>query len=167
MMRRRSLLRIDDSKSGRRRVALQQRASISARAGDPYIDLIDITQQLTGSPTLRGSSVTMMQPADLRDCDDLALLRRFDLSRSRRVPLQCLMRSGVVIIIDVIPQGPAQVIFTDDDQMIETLSADRANYAFGVRILERRSRRRGDLFDLHPCRSTAKLFSIDLISIPD
>jgi len=39
------------------------------------------------------------------------------------------------------------VIFTDDDQMIETLSANRANYSFGVWILERRSRRGGDLFD--------------------
>ncbi len=77
------------------------------------------------------------------------------------------MRSGVVIIVDVIPQVPAQAIFTDDDQMIETLSADRANYAFGVWILERRSRRGGDLFDLHPCHSTAKLFSIDLISISE
>jgi len=115
-MRRRSLLRIDDSRSRRRRVALQQRTSISACAGSPSIDLIDIIPELNGSPTLCGSSVTMMQPADLRDCDDLALLRRFDLSWSRRVSLQCLMRSRVVIIVQVIPQGSAQVIFTDDDQ---------------------------------------------------
>ncbi len=141
MMRRRSLLRIDDSRSRRRRVALQQRTSISACAGSPSIDLIDIIPELNGSPTLCGSSVTMMQPADLRDCDDLALLRRFDLSWSRRVSLQCLMRSRVVIIVQVIPQGSAQVIFTDDDQMIETLSANRADDAFGVWILERRSRR--------------------------
>jgi len=33
-------------------------------------------------------------------------------------------------------QGSAQVIFTDDDLMIETLSAYRADYAFGVWILE-------------------------------
>jgi hypothetical protein len=79
-------------------------------------------------------------PADLRDCDDLALHRRFDLSWSRRVSLRCLMRSRVVIIVQVIPQGSAQVIFTYDDQMIETLSANRADDAFGVWILERRSR---------------------------
>src|SRR5215510_12015603 len=117
MMRRRSLLRIDDSSSRRQRVALQQRTSISARAGSPSIDLIDITPELTGSPKLCGSSVTMMQPADLRDCDDLSLHRRFDLSWSRRVFLQCLMRSRVVIIVEVISQDSAQLIFTDDDQM--------------------------------------------------
>ena len=78
----------------------------------------------------------MMQPADLRECDDLALRRRFDLSWSRRVSLQCLMWSRVVIIVEVMSQGSAQVIFTDDDHMIETLSAYRADYAFGVWILE-------------------------------
>jgi hypothetical protein len=49
------------------------------------------------------------------------------------------MRSGVVIIVDVIWQDAAQLIFTDDDQMIETFSANRAYYAFGVWILEGRS----------------------------
>src|SRR5215470_5664231 len=97
MMRRRSLLQIDDSISRQRRVAVQQRTSISTCAGSPYIDLIDITTELTPSPTLCGSSVTMMQPADLRDCDDLALLRRFDPSLKWRVPLQCLMRARIVI----------------------------------------------------------------------
>src|SRR6266511_4952875 len=62
MMLRRSLLRIDDSRSRRRRVALQQRTSILACAGSPSIDLIDIIPELTGSPTLCGSSVTMMVP---------------------------------------------------------------------------------------------------------
>src|SRR5215475_2172166 len=118
MMRRRSLTRIDDSISRRRRLTLRQRTSISARAGSPSIDLIDITQELTGSLTLCGSSITMMQPADLRHCDDLALLRRFDLSWSWRVPLQYLMRARVVIIVEVISQGSAQLVFTDYDQMI-------------------------------------------------
>src|SRR5262249_6890854 len=114
MMRCRSLLRIDDSNSGRRHVALQQCTLISARADSPPIDLIGIPE-LTGSPTLCSSSVIMMQPADLRDCDDPALRRRFDLSWSRRVPLQGLMRSRVVIIVEVIPQDSAQVIFIDDN----------------------------------------------------
>src|SRR5262249_39152754 len=107
MMRCRSLLRIDDSNSGRRHVALQQCTLISARADSSPVDLIDIIPELTGSPTLCGSSVTMMQAADLLNCDDLALRRRFDLSWSRRVPLQGLMRPGVVIIVEVIPQDSA------------------------------------------------------------
>ena len=136
MMSRRSLLRIDDSISRRRRVALQQRTSISARAGSPSIDLIDITTELNPSPTLCSSSVTMMQPADLRDCDDLPLLWRFDLSCIWRVPLQGLMRARIVIIVQVIPQDSAQLVFTDDDQMIETLSANRADDTSGIWILK-------------------------------
>src|SRR5262249_43092277 len=141
MMRRRSLLRIDNSITRRRRVALQQRTSISARDGSPSIDLIDITTEPNESPTLCGSSVTMMQPADLWDCDDLALRWRFDLSWKWRVPLQGPMRARIVIIVQVFPQDSAQLVFTDDDQMIETLSANRADDAFGVWILEGRSRR--------------------------
>jgi hypothetical protein len=33
------------------------------------------------------------------------------------------MRARVVIIVEVTSQGSAQVIFADDDQMIETLPA--------------------------------------------
>jgi hypothetical protein len=42
MMLRQSLHRIDDSNSGRRRIAPQQRTLISVRADIPSIDLIDI-----------------------------------------------------------------------------------------------------------------------------
>ena len=149
MMRRRSLLRIDNSIACRRRAALQQRTAISARASSLSIDLIDITTEPNRSSTLCGSSITMMQPADLRGCDDLALHRRFDLPRSRRVFLQCFMRSRVVIIVEVISQGLAQVIFTDDDHMIETLSANRADNAFDLRILKRRMGRGDHFFNLH------------------
>src|SRR5262245_42256983 len=110
-----------------------------------------------------GSLVMMMQPADLRDCDDLALRRRFDLSWSRRVPLQGLMWPGVVIVIEVLSQNPTQVILIDNNQVVETLSANRSDYAFGVWILERRSRRGDYLFDLHSFHSEAKFFSVDLI----
>jgi hypothetical protein len=46
------------------------------------------------------------------------------------------MRAIVVIIVEVISQGSAQVIFADDDQMIKTLSANPADDSLGVWILE-------------------------------
>ena len=63
------------------------------------------------------------------------------------------MRARVVIIVEVTSQGLAQLILTDDDQMIETLSANRADYAFGVWILEGRSRHGDHFFNLHPLHS--------------
>src|SRR5215468_1727061 len=77
------------------------------------------------------------------------------------------MRSRVVIIVQVIAQGSAQVIFTDDDQMIETLSANRADDAFRVWILEGRSRRCDHFFNLHSLYSQSKFCPVDLISIPE
>jgi hypothetical protein len=67
------------------------------------------------------------------------------------------MRERIVIIVQVIPQGSAQLVFTDDGQMIETLSANRADYSFGALILERRSRR-GDHF-------LARLFENKMLDI--
>src|SRR5215471_15643418 len=51
--------------------------------------------------------------------------------------------------------------------MIETLSANRADDAFGVRILEGRSRRGDHLFNLHSLYSQSKFFPVNLISIPE
>src|SRR5262245_41658307 len=77
------------------------------------------------------------------------------------------MRARVVIIVQVIPQGSAQLVFTDDDQMIETLSANRADDAFRVWILEWRSRRGDPFFNLHSLYSQSKFFPVNLISIPE
>jgi len=46
------------------------------------------------------------------------------------------VRARIVKIVQVITQVSAQVIFTDDDQMIEIFSANRVDDAFGVWILE-------------------------------
>src|SRR5215510_7413632 len=51
--------------------------------------------------------------------------------------------------------------------MIETLSANRANYAFGVCILEVSLRRGDHLFNLHPLHSQSKFCPVNLISIPE
>jgi hypothetical protein len=46
------------------------------------------------------------------------------------------MRSGLVIIIEVFGQNMTQVIFIDDDQVVQTLSPDTADDPFGKRILK-------------------------------
>jgi hypothetical protein len=70
-------------------------------------------------------------------------------------------------MVQVIPQDSAQVIFTDDDQMIDTLSANRADDAFGVWILEGGSRRGDHFFNLHSLYSQSKFCPVNLISIPE
>src|SRR5215813_5329849 len=51
--------------------------------------------------------------------------------------------------------------------MIETLSANRADDAFGVWILEGRSRRSDHFFNLHSLYSQSKFLPVNLISIPE
>src|SRR5215510_12977525 len=51
--------------------------------------------------------------------------------------------------------------------MIETLSANRADDAFRVWILERRSRRSDHIFNLHSLYSQSKFCPVNLISIPE
>lgn len=50
---------------------------------------------------------------------------------------------------------------------LTAFAADRSNHSLGIWILPGRPWCNGGLFDLHPCHSTAKLFSINLISIPE
>src|SRR5262245_14706453 len=77
------------------------------------------------------------------------------------------MRARVVIIVEVISQDSAQVIFTDDDQMIETLSANRADDAFGVWILPGRVGSGDHFFDPHSSYPPLKIVSIDRIPVSD
>src|SRR5215813_5563297 len=57
--------------------------------------------------------------------------------------------------------------FVEDDHVVETFPANAADEAFRVSILPRRVWRGDHLFDLHPFHSTAELFAIGLISIPE
>src|SRR5262245_17991288 len=72
-----------------------------------------------------------------------------------------------MVVVKVLFQDVPQVRFTQHNHMIKTFAADRSNYSLGIWILPGGPRCGGDLFDLHPCHSTAKLFSINLISIPE
>jgi hypothetical protein len=149
-MRTRSLLRIDDSISPRRRDSAKMRADLvlrrqSRRLFDRYhpeANRIADIMRLVGNDDATRRLVELRRPS---------LHLRFNLSWSRRVSLQCLMLARIVIIVQVIPQGSAQVSFADDDQMTETLSANRAYYAYGVWILEGRSRRGATSSICIPC----------------
>src|SRR5262245_8299916 len=59
------------------------------------------------------------------------------------------------------------MILIEDDQMIETFSANTSYYSFRVRILERRMGRSDHFLNLHPFHPASKLRSVDRISIPE
>src|SRR5438093_700609 len=53
----------------------------------------------------------------------------------------------------------------DDDHVIETLSSDRANQPFDVRILPRTRRRRDDFGDVHAGQSALEDLAVDAVAI--
>ena len=93
--------------------------------------------------------VAMVKPADLRNRDHLAAVRRLDGASIRAVFVERQMGARVVIVIDVRDQDPAQMPFVNNDHMVKTLAANRAEGPRDVRILPRRSWRRNDLCDPH------------------
>src|SRR5262245_34305275 len=59
------------------------------------------------------------------------------------------MRSRVMMIVKIARQHAAQVALAENDSVIQTFAADRADETLGVGILPGRSRRSDDLGDAH------------------
>jgi hypothetical protein len=70
------------------------------------------------------AAVAVMQAADLRNRDNSTAIRQLDLSLDRRVPIQREMRSRVQIVVEVGSQDAKKVSFVDNDDVVETLTAD-------------------------------------------
>ena len=66
------------------------------------------------------------------------------------------MCAASVVIVKVRRQHTAQVTLIEDDDVIETFAADRADDALDVGVLSRRSRRGDDLFDGHRLDTVAE-----------
>jgi hypothetical protein len=75
------------------------------------------------------------------------------------------MRSASVVILKVSRQHSAQVTLVEDDDVIETFAADRADDALDVGILPWRSRRSDDLLDRHRLDTIAEGLPIRSVSV--
>ena len=91
----------------------------------------------------------MMETADFGDRDDRSGGCSRDRSVIRRVLLEAEMRSTPMIVQAVACEDAPQMRRVHNDHMVETLSPDRSDQAFGVRILPRTRRRRDDFGDAH------------------
>lgn len=63
--------------------------------------------------------VALMKPADLRNRDHLAAIRRLDGARIRAVFVERQMGPRAVIVIEVRGQDPAQMALVDHEYMIQ------------------------------------------------
>ena len=81
--------------------------------------------------------VALMKPADLRNRDHLAAVRRLDGASIRAVFVERQMGPRAVIVIDVREQDAAQMALVDHEYMIQALAANRADDSLDVGILPR------------------------------
>ena len=107
----------------------------------------------------------MMETTDFRDRDD----RPGGCSRDRsviwRVLLEAEVRSAPMIVPAVGREDAPEMRLVDDDHVVETLSSDRADQAFDVRILPRTRRRGDDFGDAHASQSALEDVAVDAVSI--
>jgi len=80
-----------------------------------------------------------MQAADLRDLDDPTCARRLRPPRDRGVLVEGEVRAPQVVVGEVVAQMAPKSAFVPDDDVVETLAADRADQALDERILPGRA----------------------------
>ena len=72
----------------------------------------------------------MMQTTDLRDRNNITLLRALDLAGRRRVSIKRKMRPGLVIISKIIVQNAHEMRFVEHNNVVKTFTSYRANQPF-------------------------------------
>lgn len=60
-----------------------------------------------------------------------------DGTRDRRVALQGLVATDVMIVGEVLREGSLQVPFAESDDVVDAVAANRADQAFAVSVLPR------------------------------
>lgn len=114
----------------------------------------------TGSVAVNGSGratlVAMVQTADLWEGNNGTCRGWQYRTRLGAILAEREMRAALVVILKVCRQYTAQVTLIEDDDMIEAFATDRADDAFDVGVLPRRSRRGDDLLDGHRLDTVAE-----------
>jgi hypothetical protein len=111
--------------------------------------------------------VSMMQATDFADWDNnnFAELRWLDRPAVRCIFGEGKVGSGAVVIRDVASQDVTQVALAEDDDVVETLAPNRADQAFGERILPRTSSSRENFLDPHTLHALSEGVAVDGVSV--
>ena len=96
--------------------------------------LQDVVQVALESGSGGEAFVALVKPADLRNRDHLAAVRRLDGASIRAVFVERQMGARAVIVIDVPVQDPAQMALVDHEYMIQALAANRADDSLDVGV---------------------------------
>lgn len=95
------------------------------------------------------SVVAVVEPADLRTCDDTPGGRRHDRTRGRRVLEKREMCARAHVVHDVVRQDSMEPCHAEDDHVIETLTPNGTDHTLDVGVLPGRPRGCANGLDVH------------------
>ena len=120
-----------------------------------------------GARSGRPPDVAMMQATDLGNRDDPTDLRPLDWPSVGGIFVERKVSSRPVIVRDVAGQDAAQVRFTKDEHMVQTLAPDRADEPFREGVLPRAGRGGQDFPDAHALHAVPERVTVDLVTIAE
>src|SRR3989442_4653700 len=109
----------------------------------------------------------MMQATDFWNRDDHAQARWLDWPSVGCVLVEREMSASLVIVREVAGQGAAQVSFAQDDDMIETLAADRVDEPLREGVLPRAVGRCEHFTDPHALHSLPERVTVNAVPIAE
>jgi hypothetical protein len=111
------------------------------------------------------STVLMVEAAKKRSRCDHA--KKLGGAMERGILGQGPVSPEAVVVVGICAQDPAQVGFAQDHDMVQAFSSDRADKAFDMSVLPRRSRCRWSVADTHGRETSGYWMAVRGVSIPD
>jgi len=109
----------------------------------------------------------MVEATDFTDWHNLPKLRRLDRPSVRRVFGEGEVGAGAMVILEVSGEDVSQVALAQDEDVVETVSPDRADETFREGILPGAAGGREDFLDLHTLHALAEGVPVDRIAIAE
>src|SRR5881397_1065900 len=128
-------------------------------------DACSMVVRTAGAGLRRLAEVAVMHATDFGNLHDPARRGQLDGPAVGRILVEREMRASEVIVGEVAGQDAAQVAFAENQNVIQTLAADRADEQLGEGVLPRAVRSREDFLDPHALHSEAKLLAVDLVTV--
>ena len=106
-----------------------------------------------------------MEPADLRERNDVAHSGRLNCARHGTVLIEGEMGPRLVVVGEVALQDTSQVLLVEDDDVIEALAPDASDHSFAERILPRTSCGGENFLDPESLDRARELAPVDAVAV--
>ena len=107
----------------------------------------------------------MVKATDFANLDDPAEFWLLNWPAMGRILVERQVSACPVVVREVASQGTAEVLFAEDDDVIQTLAPDGADEALGEGVLPRAVRRRQDFTDANAFEALPEHVPVDRVAV--